>query len=102
MDTGMQYVRRNNRIANFWINTGCMNSLELKVYEIFKTKLGEKEAEVVMEFINLKPAEKINEEKDIFLTKDDKVDIIKSIYMANIIQFIAIIASLLGILKLMK
>lgn len=79
-----------------------MNSLELKVYEIFKTKLGEKEAEVVMEFINLKPAEKINEEKDIFLTKDDKVDIIKSIYMANIIQFIAIIASLLGILKLMK
>jgi hypothetical protein len=51
-----------------------MSSLELKVYELFKKRFSEDEAQ----------------KKDVFLTKDDKIDIIKSIYTANIIQFIAI------------
>ena len=79
-----------------------MSTLELKVYEIFKAKLGNKEAETVMEFIDAKAEEKISHKKDVFLTKDDKVDIIKSIYTVNIIQFIATIASLIGILKFLK
>ena len=79
-----------------------MSTLELKVYEIFKAKLGNKEAATVMEFIDAKAEEKISHKKDVFLTKDDKVDIIKSIYTVNIIQFIATIASLIGILKFLK
>ena len=54
-----------------------MTALELKVYEIFNVKLGEKEAGTVMEFLEAKTEEKINQKKDIFLTKDDKVDMIK-------------------------
>jgi len=83
-----------------------MSILALKVYEIFKAKLGNKEAETVMEFIDAKAEEKISHKKDVFLTKDDKVEIIqsiyKSVYTANIIQFIATIASLIGILKFLK
>jgi hypothetical protein len=68
-----------------------MTSLELKVYEIFKLKLGEKEAETVMEFIEEKTEEKINQKKDVFLTKDDKVDMIKWMVGFWIAQMAAII-----------
>ena len=68
-----------------------MTSLELKVYEIFKLKLGEKEAEIVMEFIEEKTEEKINQKKDVFLTKDDKVDMIKWMVGFWIAQMAAII-----------
>ncbi|MHB1179877.1 MAG: hypothetical protein ACYCZO_16295 [Daejeonella sp.] len=51
-----------------------MTALELKVCEIFKSKLGEKEAETI---IDLKSKEKIEEKKDVFMTKDDKVDLIE-------------------------
>ena len=54
-----------------------MTALELKVYEIFKSKLGEKEAETIIEFIELKSKEKIEKKKDVFMTKDDKVDLIE-------------------------
>jgi len=43
----------------------------------------------------------VEQKKDIFLTKDDKIDIIKSIYTANIIQFIATIGSVIAIVKFM-
>ena len=54
-----------------------MKALELKVYEIFKAKLGEREAEAIIEFIELKGKEKIEEKKDVFMTKDDKIDLIE-------------------------
>lgn len=65
-----------------------MISSELKVYEIFKKDIGEEEAALIVEYFDKKSAEKINQKKDIFLTKDNKVDIIKSIYFVNIIQFL--------------
>jgi hypothetical protein len=54
-----------------------MSTLDLKAYEIFKSKLGEKEAEIVIEYFESKTESKYQEKKDIFLTKDDKVDMIK-------------------------
>lgn len=54
-----------------------MSTLELNVYEIFKAKLGEIEAKQIIEFIDAKAEEKISQKKDVFLTKDDKVDLIK-------------------------
>ena len=78
-----------------------MSTLELKVYEIFKRKLNDEEAAFVMQYFDEKAEEKINQKKEVFLTKDDKVDIIKSIYLVNIVQFIATIASILAIIKFM-
>jgi len=78
-----------------------MSALELKVYELFKKRFSEEEARTVIEYFEAKSEEKIQQKKDVFLTKDDKVDIIKSIYTANLIQFLATIGSVLAIVKFM-
>lgn len=79
-----------------------MSALELKVYEIFKTKFSEQEATTVIEYFESKAEEKINNKKEIFLTKDDKIDIMKSIYLVGVIQFIAIVSSVVAIISFMK
>ncbi len=56
-----------------------MSAIELQVYEIFKVKFGEQEATKVIEYFDRKAKEKINYKKDIFLTKEDKVDIIEKL-----------------------
>ena len=68
-----------------------MNALEIEVYEIFKNKLGEHEATKVIEYFDYKSEEKINSKKDVFLTKDDKVDLIKWMVGFWIAQMVAII-----------
>ena len=54
-----------------------MKTLELKVYEILKSRFSEKEAEVFIEYFGSKTNEKIDDRKDIFLTKQDKIDLIE-------------------------
>jgi hypothetical protein len=58
-----------------------MSSLELRVYEIFKAKLGEKEAETIIEYFEAKAEAKYLEKRDVLATKEDiansKVDLIK-------------------------
>ena len=58
-----------------------MSALELKVYEIFKNKLGEKEAEIVIEYFESKAEDKYQQKKDVIATKEDlanvKADMIK-------------------------
>jgi hypothetical protein len=78
-----------------------MSVLEIKVYELFKQRFNEEEAKTVLEYFETKAEEKINQKKDVFLTKDDKIDIIKSIYTANLIQFLATIGSVIAIVKVM-
>lgn len=78
-----------------------MSALELKVYDLFKSRFNEEEARTVIEFIETKAEEKIGQKKDVFLTKDDKVDIMKSIYASNIIQFLATIGSMIAIFHFM-
>jgi hypothetical protein len=76
-----------------------MSALELSVYEILKAKLGEQEAQKVIEFIDAKAEEKISNKKDIFLTKDDKIDIMRTIYIVGLVQFLAIVGAVLAIVK---
>jgi hypothetical protein len=54
-----------------------MKAIELKVYEILKTRFGEKEAETFIEYFDAKTIEKIDDKKDVFLTKQDKIDLIE-------------------------
>lgn len=49
-----------------------MKSMELRAYEILKDKLGEEKAATLLGFAQ----EKFDEQKDVFLTKDDKIDLI--------------------------
>jgi excinuclease UvrABC helicase subunit UvrB len=54
-----------------------MKAIELKVYEILKTRFSEKEAETFIEYFDAKTIEKIDDKKDIFLNKQDKIDLIE-------------------------
>ncbi len=54
-----------------------MSSLDLKIYELFKKRFSEDEANLVIEHFEAKAEEKIKQKQDVFLTKDDKVDLIK-------------------------
>ncbi|MDQ6761383.1 MAG: hypothetical protein M3015_02010 [Bacteroidota bacterium] len=56
-----------------------MSALELEVYEIFKNRFTEKEAAKVIEYFELKTEEKIVQKKDIFMTKDDKLELVSRI-----------------------
>lgn len=56
-----------------------MSALELKAYEILKLKFSEQEASTIIEYFEKKAEEKIVDKKDIFLTKDDKIDLISQI-----------------------
>jgi hypothetical protein len=42
------------------------------------------------------------EKVDLFLTKDDKVDLIRSIYVVGLVQFLAIVGSVVVIVNFMS
>ena len=87
-----------------------MSFLELEVYEIFKNRFSEKEAAKVIEFFKSKSEEKITQKKDVFMTKDDKVEVariestkselIKWSFIFWVGSVITILGGLLAILKL--
>lgn len=83
-----------------------MSSLELEVYEIFKNRFTEKEAAKVIEYFESKAEEKISQKKDVFMTKDDKVEMISRIESSktDIIKWVFIfwigqLAAVAGILS---
>lgn len=65
------------------------------MYEIFKNKLGEKEAGIIIEYFGAKTAAKYQEKKEALSTKEDlsqvKVDLIKWMVGFWIVQMAAII-----------
>lgn len=72
-----------------------MSTLDLRAYEILKAKLGEKEAETVIEYFESKAEAKYLEKKDTITTKEDlanaKVDLIKWMVGFWAVQMAAII-----------
>ncbi|HVU56696.1 MAG TPA: hypothetical protein VHD83_16655 [Puia sp.] len=51
-----------------------MNVMELKAYEILKDKLGEEKAAIILGFVE----GKIDQQKEVFLTKEDKMELIRA------------------------
>ena len=78
-----------------------MTVTDIQLYNILKIKLGEKEAQSLVDFVHHEVESEVNAKKDIFLTKDDKIDIMRSIYLVGLIQFLAIVASISGIINYM-
>ncbi len=68
-----------------------MSAIELKVYEILKSKFSEQEATTVIEYFEAKAEEKYLQKKEVFLTKEDKVDLIKWMVGFWIAQMAAIV-----------
>jgi hypothetical protein len=72
-----------------------MSSLELKAYEIFKTKPGETEAATILEWVEEKSDKKIAEQKDVLATKQDiseaKVEIMRWMFGVFVVLMLAIV-----------
>ena len=79
-----------------------MQITSIELFELLKPKLGEKEAKTLVAYVEERAEEKINQKKDIFLTKDDKIDIMRSMYIVGVVQYLAILGSMLAIFNFMK
>ena len=93
-----------------------MASLQLQAYEILKQKFGEKDASVVIDFIETKigfeveanikhVATKVDlAELKLVLTEDIselRSELTKTIYIVGLVQFLAIVGTIVGILSFM-
>ncbi|MGV3685276.1 MAG: hypothetical protein ACO1NS_06580 [Daejeonella sp.] len=80
-----------------------MSVSEIKLYQILKDRLGNKEAEALVHFVSSEIKNEFDNRKEIFATKDDvgnvKSDLTKSIYVVGLIQFLAITGSVLAIIN---
>lgn len=72
-----------------------MSTLELKVYDIFKSRFSEQEASIVIEYFDNKSDEKFQQRKEVMATKSDiheaKVDIIRWMFGVFSVLMLAII-----------
>jgi len=57
-----------------------MSISEIQLYNALKTKLGDNEAQQLVDFLKSEVSSEFNNRKDTFLTKEDKIDIMRSIY----------------------
>lgn len=78
-----------------------MSISEIQLYNALKTKLGDNEARELVDFVKSEVISEFSDRKDTFLNKDDKKDIMRSIYVAGVIQFLAIVVSVLTIMNFM-
>ncbi len=78
-----------------------MSISEIQLYNALKTKLGDSEAQQLVDFVKSEVTSEFNNRKDSFLVKEDKIDIMRSIYVVGIVQFLAIVGSVLAIMNFM-
>lgn len=79
-----------------------MSVTEIQLYKLLKAKLGDETAQELVNFIKSEINAEFMECKKIFLVKDDKAEIIRYIFIAGAVQYLAIIGSLLAILSFLK
>ena len=78
-----------------------MRISEIQLYNALKAKLGDTEAKQLVDFVKSEVISEFDNRKDTFLTKDDKMDLMRSIYIVGIVQFLAIVGSVLAIMNFM-
>ena len=82
-----------------------MSISEIQLFQALKIKLGEKEAEELVQFVKSEVKDQFDGKKDFFASKEDlantKSDLIKTIYFVGLTQFLAIVGSVLLIFNFM-
>ena len=89
-----------------------MSTLQLRTYDMLKEKLGEKDAQLFIEYIETKVGDEVVHETKQLATKQDlmlvREDFLKEIskvqriiYTVGIVQFLAIVGSLIGVFSFM-
>lgn len=87
-----------------------MSVSEIKLYNLLKLKVGEDQAQSLVEFIQTSVKDEFDSKKEIFATKDDltkeisnlRADLLRTIYLVGMVQLLGIILSDIGIVKFMK
>jgi len=85
---------------------------ELQLYDILKAKLGENEARQLVAFVDEKVKSEVSIQKDTLATKNDIYQlelklqkemsaVQKSVYYVGLVQFLAIVGSVIAILSFM-
>jgi hypothetical protein len=89
-----------------------MSVTEIQLFQILKSKLGEKEAEELVSFVKDEVKSEFENKRVIFATKEDiantkeyilqlRSELSKSIYLVGLIQFLAIAGAVIGIINFM-
>lgn len=87
-----------------------MSVSEIKLYNLLRTKVGEEQAQTLVEFIQTSVKEEFDNKREVFATKEDltreisnlRADLLRTIYLVGIFQLIGIIASVIAIVKFIK
>jgi hypothetical protein len=78
-----------------------MSVTEIQLLQILKAKLGEQEAEQLVSFVKAGVKSEFDNKREILATKEDIASMQKTIYVVGLIQFLAIIGSVIGIVNFM-
>lgn len=77
-----------------------MHVAEIELYEILKTKIGEKEARTLVEYIEANIEKRLEEKKDVLATKEDLANVKSDIIKWMFLFWIGQLASLIAILQI--
>lgn len=78
-----------------------MSVSEIQLFNILKNKLGEKEAQSLVNFVQQEVKAEFDNRKEVLATKEDVANVHKSIYVVGLVQFLAIVGSILMIINFM-
>ncbi|WP_293784882.1 hypothetical protein [uncultured Pedobacter sp.] len=78
-----------------------MSVTEIQLFQILKAKLGEQEAEQLVSFVKAEVKSEFDNKREVLATKEDIANMQKTIYVVGLIQFLAIIGSVIGIVNFM-
>lgn len=78
-----------------------MSVTEIQLFQILKAKLGEQEAEQLVSFVKAEVKSEFDNKREILATKSDIFNMQKTICVVGLIQFLAIIGSVIGIVNFM-
>ena len=76
---------------------------EIELYEILSAKIGKQEAKVLAEYVETTVEKKLVDKLSVFATKEDlaslEVRLTRNMYIVGVVQFLAIVGSVLMLLK---
>lgn len=89
-----------------------MSVSEIQLYNILKNKLGEKEAQTLVSFVEKQVKAEFETKKEILATKEDiyllkqemakiKAELLRTVYIVGLAQFLAIVGAVLLIVNFM-
>ena len=78
-----------------------MNFTEMQRFQILKAKLGKEEARHLVSFVKAEVESEFDNKREVLAIKEDIANMQKTIYFVGLIQFLAIIGSVIGIVNFM-